>query len=211
MCIYRLGKAFEQLGIYYAGIAPSAKKAGEYLKIGLILNLVGLPGSILMIVAYFKIAESFDQLQKNRIFPKPGNKLILYSMLVSMVGAVSYSITIFYFMFSWDFVGPIILAVISGLILLGAIVINVKGFLELSKDALLIVEREPIMQIPQITYQPQQPAQYSPTAVQYEQAPSSKIEQLTNTNVIYCTECGQQLEKDTRFCPDCGKSLLGSK
>lgn len=230
-CVYRLGTTLEDLGSYYMQETPSSKKAGEMLKISLIVSLVfGTIGYILLAYAYYKIAETFKELYNHGIYPRRETRLLFYSVVGSAFSATLFTLSIFIFIFSWSYVGPIIFVSLSGVAVLASFIVEVVGYHKLSNDVIDILERPPST----IAYQPypvaplgtvyHQPVSTQPVYVQHPQQPvytqpfqpsqpqvstSKPIAKppIEESEILFCPECGAQIAGATSFCPKCGVKL----
>ena len=206
-CVYKLSKSLEELGVYYIQESPSAKKAGEMLKISLILTFfTGVFGYIFLAIAYYRISETFKELNLHKLYPRKESRLLFYSIIGSSISFTLYISAVFSFFFAWtytDFIGSIVFLSLSGLCALGSFIGEIVGYFKLSNDVLLILERAPST----VVYQ--QPVYAQPVYAQPIQPQASYQQPVVNpptneANIFFCSDCGAQIVGNISFCPKCG-------
>ena len=215
VCEYKLSKSLDDLGLYYMQETNTAKKAGEMLKIALLVSIVagGIIGLVLYIIAYHRTAETFKELNKNELFPKQESRLVYKSFIASIIAQIIFMIlyvffilySVFYYFSSVTF---IIFFGISSALVVATYIAQILGFYRLSDDALLIVERQPSSYVPVQQPYLQQQAQYSHAPAQIESTPSVKYHKdQSQGESSFCPNCGNPTDNLIAFCTKCGTKL----
>lgn len=218
-CTYKLAVSFENLGLYYMSESPSAKRAGQMLKLSLLLSyLAGPIGYVFVTISYYRIAETFKELHHHGLYPKKESRLLFYSVIGTSVSLTLYFMSMFVFLLSFSVASLMVIVIlfsISGIFSIGSYIANVVGHFRLSNDVLEILEQapstviyQPYLPAPpgavyqQPVYQPTPPSQSPPP---YQQ-PSVKPT-INESEKFFCPECGTQVEGTISFCPKCGINL----
>ncbi len=220
--IYRISQNLEELGEYYWQYIQSAKKAGEMLKIAMIVSVVtaGVVGIILYIVACSRITGIFKELNSAGLYPKKEDRFLFGSSIA--IGIVFFLIiatlsTFWILLFSWYFnvfEGIPIFVSIAGFLLIATIIVHIFALKRFSNNMLLILEKDPSPRQapPQVVYGPAQPvpqhaSYYDPTPTATS-IPSEKYkDQAVDGSKEFCPQCGEKVIETNEFCPYCGNYL----
>jgi len=224
VCEYKLSKTLDDLGLYYMQETATAKKAGEMLKIALLVSIIagGIISLVVYIIAYHRVAETFKELNKNELFPKQESRLVYKSFIASIIAQIifliAYGIFIFdmlnnfilYPLYSDDYFSLIALIFvgISSALMVATYIVQIIAFYRLGDDVLLIVERQPSSYV--TVQQPylQQPVQYSPGSIHTQPTPSRKLQKDQNQKESsYCPNCGTLTDDVITYCTKCGTKL----
>ncbi len=215
VCEYKLSKSLDDLGLYYMQETNTAKKASEMLKIALLVSIIvgGIISFVLYIIAYYRTAETFNELNKNELFPKQESRLVYKSFIASIIAQIIFLMSYAFFIFEKYFndtfsVITIIFVGISSALLIATYIAKIFGFYRLGDDALLIVERQPSSYVPvQQPYQ-QQRAQYSHSPTQTQLTPSIEYHKdQSPEESSFCPSCGNPTADIMSFCTKCGTKL----
>jgi len=224
ICEYKLSKSLDDLGLYYIQETNTAKKAGEMIKIALLVSIIagGIISLVLYVIAYYRVAETFKELNKNELFPKKESRLLYKSFIASIfaqiIFLIAYVFFIFYLFYNpiifylfYDYylsLATIIIVGISIALMIATYVAQILGFYRLGEDALLIVERQPSSYVPVQQPYLQQPVQYSPAHTQTQPIPSEKYQKdQSQKESSFCPNCGNPTDDAITFCTKCGTKI----
>ncbi len=224
VCEYKLSKTLDDLGLHYMQETTTAKKAGEMLKIALLVSIIagGIISLVLYIIAYYRVAETFKELNKNELFLKQESRLVYKSFIASIIAQIvfliAYGIFIFdmlnnfiiYTLYSDDYFSltALIFVGISSGLMVATYIVQIIAFYRLGDDVLLVVERQPSSYV--TVQQPylQQPVQYSPGSIHTQSTPSEKFQKDQNQKELsYCPNCGTPTDDVITYCTKCGTKL----
>ncbi|MBY9001777.1 MAG: hypothetical protein KGD64_12740 [Candidatus Heimdallarchaeota archaeon] len=120
------------------------------LKIALLVSIVGggLISTVLYIIAYHRIAETFKELNRTDLFPKQESRLLYKSMIASIIVQIMLAISYTYFILYRILViyNSVVISIflwISVALLVATYVAQVIAFYRIGEDSLLIVENDP--------------------------------------------------------------------
>ncbi|MHA1622882.1 MAG: zinc ribbon domain-containing protein [Candidatus Heimdallarchaeaceae archaeon] len=224
VCEYKLSKTLDDLGLYYMQETTTAKKAGEMLKIALLVSIIagGIISLVVYIIAYHRVAETFKELNKNELFPKQESRLVYKSFIASIIVQIMFLIA-YGFLIIDMLCNPIIYALhddyyfsliamifvgISSVLMVAVYIVQILAFYRLGDDVLLIVERQPSSFVPVKQPFQSQPVQYSPGSIHTQSIPSGKFQKdQTQKASSYCPNCGNPTDDVISFCTKCGTKL----
>lgn len=226
----KLSSAFTALGNSETRIADSAKKSGNYMLAGIIINIIAslvsifnlftnfiiiIVSSALLTYAFYHEVETFKDLKKINLYQGYKNSGLFYSQALRCVAYILLPIALYQ---------PIRTAAIILIIFLILLSISsiffVLGLFKLSTEAELIIDPTPQPVHPsqvQGYQQPVHPSQQPQPQQLYVQLEGQKPQPLQKQSTqqlstreegtMFCSNCGSKVKKTAKFCENCGFNL----
>ncbi len=234
LAAFRLARSFRLLARIIPQVAKPAFSAGNFIRIALyiqigsivigafigvgmsyITQIASVGAYVLLVAAYFNIAQTFKILRTSNLYPEKESRLLFYSQIVPVASMIPLTFSITQLSSGAEI--ELIPLIIGGVIIILGYVGLLVGFYKLSKDVMLIDDGsaadynyEPnsaytAQEQPKVDYQ----NYVDTTSVKVEQ-PSKTIQDKTSKGEMlaqFCPNCGQKLKKDKAFCHSCGAKV----